>query len=116
MAQDEPRTAPAGRLRSAWYVLMGRRTTPQQIASEWLEYKQIFDDLMTRLGAQLARQAKNQREALKAQLGEIPVEPLAPAPMMDERSARKAELRARMGGNAGPHSRIIFPNVPSEEP
>lgn len=56
-ASETPHPAP-GRLRSAWHVLMGTRVTPLQIQAEWLEYKLIFDDIMTRLGAQLARAAR----------------------------------------------------------
>lgn len=71
---------------------MGRRTTPLQIEAEWLEYKMIFDDVLTRFSAQLARQAKAERAALKRQLQE-PAEPAQVA--VTPPTTRKAQLRSR---------------------
>lgn len=56
---------PPGRLRSALAVLLGRKTTPLQIEAEWLEYKQIFGDMLQRFSAQLARDAKAERKRIK---------------------------------------------------
>ena len=57
-----------GRMGSAWSVLRGQRLVPVQIQAEWLTYRQIFDDVLTRLGAQLARQAKAHAKSVRAQL------------------------------------------------
>jgi len=70
-AVDQPPPVP-GRLRSALLVLRGERLVPVQLQAEWLTYQQIFDDVLTRLGAQLARQAKLQKEQLVRYLQENP--------------------------------------------
>jgi len=54
-----------GRLRAAWYVLMGQRLTPQQILAEWVEYQQTFNDLLERWSAKLAREARNEKDRIK---------------------------------------------------
>lgn len=87
--------APVGRWRAAFRVLRGREIVPEQIRAEWLEYKQLFDDILTRLSTQLARKAKAERKQLK-QLLELQEEQLGDdanghkAPL-----DRKAELRRR---------------------
>jgi len=68
MPQPSPTHRPEGRWRSAWQVFLGRRTTPLQIEAEWLEYKLVFEDILTRLGAQLARVAKAEKKRLDVQL------------------------------------------------
>jgi len=78
MSQPSPRDRPERRWRSAWQVFWGRRTTPLQIEAEWLEYKLVFEDILTRLGAQLARGAKAEKKRLDVQLqpqGELELEP-----------------------------------------
>jgi len=72
MSQPSPRDRPESRWRSAWQVFWGRRTTPLQIEAEWLEYKLVFEDILTRLGAQLARVAKAEKKRLDVQLEEQP--------------------------------------------
>lgn len=66
-----------GRLRAALAVLAGERLVPLQLQAEWAEYQMVFDDLLKRLSAQLARQAK----AEKARLDRLTVE--APSPSSD---------------------------------
>lgn len=90
--QDEPPRI--GRWRAAWRVLRGDRLVPLQIQVEWLEYRQIFDDLLKRFGAQLARQAKAEKKRLERQLQE---EGLREVPADPPSSSRhpKAELYRR---------------------
>lgn len=78
---------PRSRWVHAWRVLRGQEVTPHQVAAEWLEYKLIFNDILTRLGAQLARAAKVEHKRLKKQL--------APAPELAS-SAAEHELRPLM--------------------
>lgn len=79
-----------GRFLAAWQVLMGRRVTPLQIHAEWLEYKVIFDDILSRLSTQLARQAKMEKDRIKR----ISIEAEEPTRRFVPRD-RKAELRSR---------------------
>lgn len=102
MGQSEASPKPVGRIRAAFHVLVGRRTTPQMIEAEWLEYKQIFDDVLTRLGAQLARQAKAHKDDIRRNL-DLPTDspPQGPVNAEVERAQKKAELNrkaARMRG------------------
>jgi hypothetical protein len=80
-------------VRSAWHVLRGRRMVPLQIQFEWLEYQQLFDDLLKRFGAQLARSAKAEKKRV-AKLFDQPKqsEPTAAVPVGP---TSKSELRAR---------------------
>lgn len=101
MADDKPR--PVGRLRAAWHVLMGQRVTPAQQMAEWLEYKLIFDDILTRLGAQLARQSKAHKDSLKRNIDaslapEAPIHATSPELA---HAAHKAELRQRAAAARG---------------
>lgn len=50
---------------AAFRVLLGQRVTPLQIEKEWLEYKLIFEDLLNRWSASLARDAKAERKRIK---------------------------------------------------
>lgn len=55
---------------------MGRKTTPLQIEKEWLEYKLIFEDLLTRWSASLAREAKAEKKRID-RLQDAGIEPPA---------------------------------------
>lgn len=82
-----------GRLRAAWCVLMGQRVTPQQILHDWAEYQLIFNDLLTRWSAQLARDARQEQIRIKA-LGVVPtVQPVAPPNMKTELRRKVASMR-----------------------
>jgi len=59
-----PHSRAPGRVASALAVLFGRRLTPLQIEAEWVEYKGVFQDLLGRHGALLARMAKAEKERL----------------------------------------------------
>ena len=88
---------------------------PLQIQFEWLEYQQLFDDLLKRFGAQLARSAKAEKKRVAKLF--TPEEPEMRAAPID----KKAELRARARGlrNGGHHrlSAQMQPTNPtSEEP
>lgn len=73
---------------------------PVQIQAEWLTYRQIFDDVLTRLGAQLARQAKAHNEALREQLELGAQEPRVEGDL----GSRKAALRTRFAQSRGLHA------------
>jgi hypothetical protein len=91
-----------GRLGSAWSVLRGQRLVPVQIQAEWLTYRQIFDDVLTRLGAQLARQAKAHNESIRAQL-ELGL-PEGAQDDIGSVTERKAALRRRFAESRGIHT------------
>ncbi len=84
------------RIFAAWQVLMGQRLTPLQIQAEWVEYQQIFRDLLEQFSASLARQSKSEKKRLDRLGMEVEQEPAIP---IDDRAARKAELRRRMTAN-----------------
>lgn len=78
-------------MRSAWSVLRGQSVVPAQILSEWVEYQQIFNDLLQRFSASLARQAKAERRRVQELARSV-----EPAPEhRPVRPERKSELRAR---------------------
>lgn len=83
-----------GRLRSAFQVLRGESLVPDQIRVEWLEYQSIFNDLLTRYSASLARQAKAEKKRITALSMALdgPAPELRP-PVPPQGS--KAELRQR---------------------
>ena len=62
---------------------------PSQIQFEWLEYQQIFESILQRLSAQLARQARSEKLRLESL---IPEEPSHREP---SRKDHKIELRKR---------------------
>jgi len=90
------------RILEAWRVLMGQRLTPVQIQAEWVEYQQIFRDLLETFSASLARQSKAEKKRLD-RLGDgaedLPVETAVNTEA--GRKARKAALYHRMFGSAG---------------
>lgn len=89
----EPEPERIGRLRAAWQALMGRPVLHEQARREWFEYKQMFDDIMQRLGAQLARQAKQQKVELQRLIDDAGEPPVRDVP--GGASSRKADLRRR---------------------
>ena len=84
-----------GRIRAAWYVLMGQRVTPQQLQADWVEYQQIFNDLLDRWSAKLARDAKAEKERIKRL--DVPVA----LPPLPEPTDTKTELRRRVANMRG---------------
>lgn len=83
-----------GRLRAAWYVLMGQRLTPQQILAEWVEYQQCFNDLLERWSAKLAREARNEKDRIKR----LDLPPRVEPPL---ESQTKTELRRKVAQMRG---------------
>ncbi len=70
---------PSSRLAGAWSVLRGERLAPLQLQAEWLDYRLMLDDVLKRLGAQLARQAKAETGRLKQLLTDVgEAEPAGP--------------------------------------
>jgi len=110
--QKKPPSPNPSRVSGAWSVLRGQRLVPLQIQFEWLEYQQVFDDLLTRFGAQLARQAKARGKAIKKQLqppGEVPELPYG------DLKDRKSKLRQRIFGGSPPSSQPNGELQPEEE-
>ena len=91
-ANREPRL---GRIRAAWYVLMGQRVTPQQLQADWVEYQQIFNDLLDRWSAKLARDARAEKDRIKRL--DVPQPTNQPVPPTDT----KTELRRRVANMRG---------------
>jgi len=60
--QDRPAGRRSSRWSAAWSVLRGERLTPPQIEAEWAEYQLVFGELLQRLSAMLARQAKYEKQ------------------------------------------------------
>lgn len=67
--------------------------TPLQIEAEWVEYKTIFEDLLKRHGAMLARSAKSEKARLDRIQEDLGHRPAAGASTKAELRARAAELR-----------------------
>lgn len=112
--EDEISVPPAGRVRSALRVLRGEAVLPAQIQWEWLEYRLLFDDILKRLSAQLARQAKAEKNRLAALLEQPPAAPSNP----DSAPDRKAALRARVSAAGGlavlkSHPQVAQPEEPA---
>lgn len=82
------------RIRAAWYVLLGQRVTPQQIAVEWAEYQHIFGDILERWSAMLARQARVEKDRIKRL--DMPRETNIAPPI-----SNKAELRSKVAQMRG---------------
>lgn len=86
-------------------MLRGQRLVPLQIQYEWIEYQLLFNDILTRFGSQLARQAKSEKKRVKAQLQDQHPEPspqLELSPMHhSDLSAHKSELRRRVAQSRG---------------
>jgi len=98
-----------GRLRAAWLALRGERLVPQQIQAEWLEYQQIFESVLQRLSAQLARQARSEKLRIESLIPEGPTERVPASPR-----AHKQELRSRAAAMRGlrafrPRSNDLLP-------
>jgi hypothetical protein len=107
-------------------VLLGEPVVPEQILADWLSYRLLFDDLLVRFGALLARQAKAEKARLQEQLAEQPTE-RAPAPGVN--GSRKADVRRRIAEARGlsayrPSNRfsppaktlVLMPEPPATEP
>jgi len=82
-------------MRAAWYVLTGQRVTPQQIQADWVEYQMIFNDLLERWSAKLARDAKAEKDRIKRLDAATHVAPAATV------SDTKQELRRRVANMKG---------------
>lgn len=87
--------AKIGRVRAAWYVLIGQRVTPQQIQADWVEYQCIFNDLLERWSAKLARDAKAEKERIKR------LDAATPEVHMPQVTDTKQELRRRVANLRG---------------
>jgi len=88
-----------GRLRSAWYVLLGRAKTIEQINGEWAIIQAQAAETFNRFNALAARLVRAERNVMKANMDamqqlEMGVEH-AVATGDDGRAAHKAELRHR---------------------
>lgn len=91
---DEPPPR-VSRWRAAWRVLTGESVVPDQIFNDWLTYRLMFDDLLKRFGAMLARQAKADHARLREALQDEPSHraPATPATRKEEVRRRAAEMR-----------------------
>lgn len=66
------------------------------VMAQWLEYELIFNDILTRLGAQLARQAKIEKRRLQRE--QVDIRP-APAPAQSAKAALRSQYAlSRFGG------------------
>jgi len=102
-ARKENRPPPSrapGRIASALAVLFGRRLTPLQIEAEWVEYKGVFQDLLGRHGALLARMAKAEKERLDrsyAALEDSEAAPASSAEIVTKQDARSRLATRKFG-------------------
>lgn len=116
---ESPELERPSRLRSAWSVLRGQRLTPRQIQFEWLEYQQIFESILQRLSASMARQARSEKLRLAALVPESSDQPLPEDRSSLDQKSRKAELRsrsARLRGLGGHKINLQPPGDPSPPP
>jgi len=105
-------------LRAAFSVLRGERLVQAQIQAEWAEYQLLFNDLLVRFSALLARSAKAEKKRVKEQ-----VQPPTPSqrqlPLSYPRSS-KSQLRsmaaARLGLSRFQERFQQSPPPPEEEP
>lgn len=93
-AKETTKVRRPGRLISAWHVLMGVRVSELQMRADWLEYRMVFEDILTRFGAQLARNTKTEKERVARELTERPVP--------EQAKSGKAAVRARAFASHGP--------------
>lgn len=77
---------------------MGQRVTPQQIVADWVEYQQMFNDLLERWSAKLARDAKAEKERIKRLDAATPV---ALVPQQPSNTQTKTELRSKVAKMRG---------------
>lgn len=80
------------RWRAAWRVLLGESVVDEQIRQDWLSYRLLFDDLLKRWSAMLARQAKADHARIRDQLAAE--EPTNRTPAASPKT-RKEEVRRR---------------------
>lgn len=117
-SQKKPDEAPPfapGRLRAAWSVFRGQRLVPLQLQAEWLTYQQIFDDVLQRLGAQLARQSKAESDRLKRYLRENPEQPHDDQVLpLNDLQERKNALRRRFAEQRAPQ--VVLRSQSSAQP
>ena len=99
--RDGARTRP-GPLRR---VLNALRRDPEpsvvQVMAEWAEYQIIFNDILQRLSAHLARQAKVEKKRLARiadQIGEDPTAITPPAQVNVKQALRSQYALSRYGG------------------
>jgi hypothetical protein len=94
---------------------LGDPVTPEQILQDWLSYRLLFDDLLKRFGALLARQAKAEHQKIREQL-DLPTHREAVV-QSDRKSALRSKIAAMRGltvhhrSNAVPISEA-FPTPP----
>jgi len=93
--QAARRSRTPGRLLSALSVLLGQRVTPVQIEAEWVEYKAIFSDLLSRHGAMLARHAKAEKERLDRTFDQLNPPQVTESPVVGQKS-EKDRLRSQV--------------------
>jgi len=72
---------------------------PDQIVAEWVEYQQIFSDLLKRFSASLARQAKADKTRATDQV-EALGESTTPS-FQNQPVSKKAELRSKAAAMRG---------------
>ncbi len=82
-----------GRIRAAWYVLLGQHVTPQQIVADWVEYQQIFNDLLDRWSAKLARDARAEKDRIKRLDVPLTTQPVPPTDTKTELRRKVAQMR-----------------------
>ena len=69
------------------------------VMAQWAEYELIFNDILTRLNAQLARQAKADKKALERSLQDEPTEQhVLPLHQSPKAALRAAYASGRYGG------------------
>lgn len=104
---------PLTRFGAAWKVLKGERLVQRQIQAEWFEYQQIFNDLLQRLSAQLARQARSEKKRVRALVQSSQASDPSPPPQRElplPTHSRKSELRRRYSGLFVPSQSPQLPN------
>lgn len=85
-------------------VAFTARRTPDpsiaQVMAQWVEYELIFNDILQRLNAQLARQAKYEKAALARLTTETAPEPTQlPPPVLNSKQQLRSHMaQQRFGG------------------
>ena len=103
MEADQKQPNPRRRPWEAFRARLRRKPPPHPsiaaVMAQWAEYELIFNDILQRLNAQLARQAKYEKAALArlsaeggAGGGSDGSEPVAPTPILSTKQALRSRI------------------------
>ena len=87
------------RLRAAWRAYWGVDPSIVTVMAEWAEYELIFTDILTRLSAQLARQAKLEKRKIDKHLAAEAPHPVVQTALPTTKQALRSQAAVQMYGS-----------------